>query len=149
MRDWPALRNTEWLERTLDSRAYTQQWTDIFERTYSGNVDTWDYQWVYSCFVSSMLSVVPNDNLIQNIGFGIAATHTTGFDSPLAKTALIGTDFPLRHPATVAPDTRAQSLIMNAQVGPAAQGGGRRLARRAYRKALRVMRSIASHVGGK
>lgn len=41
-----------------------------------GKIDTWDYQWLITLFLNNALAVVPNKNLIQNIGFNEEATHT-------------------------------------------------------------------------
>jgi hypothetical protein len=56
-------------------------WQDIFERVSAGEIDTWDYQWVYACFHQNSMSIMPTVNLISNIGFRPDATHTLG-DSP-------------------------------------------------------------------
>lgn len=40
------------------------------------NVDTWDYQWGFTRHINSGLACVPSKNLIENIGFGVNATHT-------------------------------------------------------------------------
>lgn len=37
----------------------------------------WDYQLFFSLIINRMLCIVPNINLIKNIGFGEDATHTT------------------------------------------------------------------------
>jgi hypothetical protein len=39
-------------------------------------LDTWDYQWMYSCWSNRLISVTPSHNLITNIGCGDDATHT-------------------------------------------------------------------------
>ena len=36
----------------------------------------WDYQWVYTIFKDNGLCVLPQHNLISNIGFGANSTHT-------------------------------------------------------------------------
>jgi len=41
-----------------------------------GNIDTWDYQWVYAVLKNNALSIIPSNNLVKNIGFGADATHT-------------------------------------------------------------------------
>jgi hypothetical protein len=56
-------------------------WQDIFERVSVGEIDTWDYQWVYACFHQNSMSIMPSVNLISNIGFRADATHTLS-DSP-------------------------------------------------------------------
>lgn len=43
------------------------------------NMDTWDYQWEYCRISNNGLGIVPQNNMIENIGFGHEnATHTTG-----------------------------------------------------------------------
>ena len=39
--------------------------------------NAWDYQWILSMAMNSMLCVVPKENLISNQGFDQNATHTT------------------------------------------------------------------------
>jgi hypothetical protein len=39
-------------------------------------VDTWDYQWYYTIWSNGGLTILPKINLISNIGFGSASTHT-------------------------------------------------------------------------
>jgi hypothetical protein len=39
--------------------------------------DIWDYQWLFCCWLRNGITIVPNVNLISNIGFGDEATHTT------------------------------------------------------------------------
>ena len=54
------------------------------EKTYKGKIDTWDYQWNFAMWEQNGLAIIPNQNLISNIGFDEKATHTTG-NSRFAK----------------------------------------------------------------
>ena len=54
---------------------------DIFLMMKKNKIDTWDYQWVYSCLANSGLSIVPIKNLISNIGY--EGTHTDPSNSLL------------------------------------------------------------------
>jgi hypothetical protein len=38
-------------------------------------IDTWDYQWCISSMING-LSIVPNQSLVENVGFGEEASHT-------------------------------------------------------------------------
>lgn len=51
-------------------------WVQIFKQLNAGQIDTWDYQLTFINFFNNSLSVIPNANLISNIGFGEGATHT-------------------------------------------------------------------------
>ena len=104
---WPELKEDRifWKDLSLNSseRVY---WQRIFQQVYDGKIDTWDYQWTFACWVNRMASVIPNRNLISNIGFGVNATHTIGA-SEYANMTTSPMKFPLKHPALVQVDTQA------------------------------------------
>jgi hypothetical protein len=50
----------------------------LFLDVYHNKIDTWDIQWHYINFKINNLSVIPNINLIKNLGFNKNATHTIG-----------------------------------------------------------------------
>jgi len=39
-------------------------------------IDTWDYQWTFTMWFNGGLAVLPNVNMVSNIGFCEDATHT-------------------------------------------------------------------------
>jgi len=41
----------------------------------SGTTDTWDFQWHYTLMKNCGISLIPNINLVENIGVGADATH--------------------------------------------------------------------------
>ena len=47
-----------------------------FDCVFNKQLDTWDYQWVLTQMKLRGLAVIPNKNLIVNIGFREDATHT-------------------------------------------------------------------------
>jgi len=82
---WPEWRDSDdWIAAVPDA-VERRYWTKILNTEYSGGVDTWDYQWQAVLFRNRGLSVVPNVNLVSNIGFGSSATHTTSEKSPFAN----------------------------------------------------------------
>ncbi len=109
MSAWPVLRDERWLEGILETKAAVRYWTSVFEATYGRRIDTWDYQWVFSSWVHGMVSVVPNRNLVSNIGFDSWATHTSR-SNVYAGDPLEQMDFPLTHPASVVRDGAADSF---------------------------------------
>jgi hypothetical protein len=60
--------------------------------------DFWDYQWWFYRLLNDGIGIVPVKNLIQNIGFGNAATHTLQQDHFLATLRAEELNFPLSHP---------------------------------------------------
>ena len=86
-------------------------WVDIFNKLNKGEIDTWDYQWSITNFLNNGLSIIPNVNLISNIGFGTNATHTMNSDHVFANIKLeeLGT---ITHPSVVIADTCADLLTL-------------------------------------
>jgi hypothetical protein len=50
-------------------------WRMALENTRAGVVNTWDFQWHYTLMKHQGISLIPNRNLVENIGVGAAATH--------------------------------------------------------------------------
>lgn len=106
MKLWPMIKQGKWLHDLLGDDRAVRYWTDIFETVANDRLDTWDYQWTFACWLQNGLTILPNVNLVSNIGFGSEATHTTGTNrlSNLSSEAM---QFPLQHPAFVVRDAQA------------------------------------------
>ncbi|WEL20539.1 Glycosyl transferase family 2 [Halorhabdus sp. BNX81] len=76
----------------------------VYDKTESGELDTWDYQWGFARHRNNALSVVPSKNLVENIGFDETATNTTNPSHGFANKDTYEMSFPLNHPPFVAPD---------------------------------------------
>ena len=46
-------------------------WEKIFWKMKNKEIDTWDYQWTFSMWKNNGIAILPNVNMISNIGFGI------------------------------------------------------------------------------
>jgi hypothetical protein len=109
MCDWPLRRSTRWLKNIAKHPMLEQHWATSFDGVRSGEVDTWDYQWMYCMFSRNGLSIVPDVNLVTNIGFGSAATHTSIVDDRhIVESRPMR--FPLRHPLSVHQNTKADQF---------------------------------------
>ncbi len=62
-----------------------EYWQKVYSEVAEGKIDTWDVQWAYSCWINDGLSVTPNINLIENVGFGVDATHTVQNNNLIIK----------------------------------------------------------------
>ena len=93
---------------------FVSYWSEIFQMTFRGDIDTWDYQWLFSCWKADQLSIIPQYNLIENLGFSSDATHTTG-DIPtyLSKSSPREIIFPLQHPEIIAQNVKLDKKIFN------------------------------------
>jgi hypothetical protein len=76
----------------------------VFDTTFRGRIDTWDYQWAFAMASRWGVSAVPRLSLIRNIGLG-EGTHYRGRPGGPTMTALAGAlSAHLRHPRFIVPD---------------------------------------------
>ncbi len=81
-------------------------WRNIFDRVYRDQIDSWAYRWTLACWAQAGLTVLPNTNLVENIGFGEGATHTKD-KKKTGSWPLQALEFPLRHPPFIIRDRQA------------------------------------------
>ena len=82
---------------------------NVFQRVYNNKINTWDYQWAYTCFINNGLCILPNVNLVSNIGFGTDSTHTKGESSIFSNMEAEETT-EIIHPEFVSADQEADLL---------------------------------------
>ncbi|SDR95166.1 hypothetical protein SAMN05216490_0262 [Mucilaginibacter mallensis] len=87
-------------------------WLNIFEEVKAGKLNSWGYQLDFVNFFNNGLTIVPNDNLISNIGFGPAATHTLQANSLNANVPVTEIT-EITHPVFVLPEKQADMCILN------------------------------------
>ena len=76
-------------------------WLDHFKSMYYHKIDTWDHQWSYTVMNNGGVSIIPNTNLISNIGFREDATHTSSANSVYAYAKTFAISLPLTHPTSI------------------------------------------------
>jgi hypothetical protein len=74
MTNWPELRNAGILHEIFHDYKTEQYHDRSFQGTYTGEIKSWDYQWVYSCLLNNGLSITPRCNLVSDIG--VTGTHS-------------------------------------------------------------------------
>lgn len=126
---WPTLRDSSWLSEILGDPGAVTHWQRIFDRIYkqAGTSDVWDFQWLFTIWTRLGLAVLPNANLVSNIGFGEDATHTKGVKDKLADLPLREMTFPLRHPRRVARDQQTDQAIFEQLTGASRTASYRQL----------------------
>ncbi|MDH3318979.1 MAG: glycosyltransferase family 2 protein [Betaproteobacteria bacterium] len=118
MKLWPELREGGWLLDILGDPAAASYWTRVFDETHADRNGSWAFRWMFSIWAQSGLAILPNANLVSNIGFGEQATHTVSQGSALAQLRTAPMAFPLGHPPYVirdgAADAHTQSRVFSA-----------------------------------
>lgn len=112
MRHWPEFIAQGGLDEIADSPAEHRYWDRILGDQYRGETDSWAYSWLASAWMTRSLSILPDVNLVSNIGFDEGATHTKGRSSPLANIPTKA----LRHwsePDSIARNVMADAFTFN------------------------------------
>lgn len=112
MAEWPFVRERGGITELLGDQKEAGLWSSLFEKVYSGKIDTWDYQWVFANWIRSRVAILPTVNLISNIGFGVQATHTLR-TSQLANLPVDSIQFPISHPVDVIKNELADKFTKN------------------------------------
>lgn len=110
LRSWNLSRPNPWLRQYLNNNLITLYWTLIFNHVKKGVINTWDYQLTYHCFQHQMLHIIPQVNLVTNVGVDNLATHTK------LKNKILGQpshpiSFPLTHPLIIKRNQQADAKI--------------------------------------
>ncbi len=100
MKSWPEFRDHSGVAGFADSACENWFWTDLFEKQHRGEINSWAYPWHYSCWTQNALTVLPDVNLVSNIGFTRDATHCQSSSSRFANLP-VQTLTELRHPPGV------------------------------------------------
>lgn len=102
---------------TSATKGEAEFWRDRFVAVRDNQIDTWDYQLVFQCFVRRQVAIFPKRNLIANIGFDARATHTKS-PSPLGGLETRAAHFPLIHPEAIATSPERDAYVFNAFMKP-------------------------------
>jgi len=109
MKSFEKFKTENQIDNIFNLKQQKKYWMKIFQLVYDGEIDTWDYIWVFFCFINNGLCIMPNVNLVSNIGFNKEALHTKDENSILSKmkteeiTEII-------HPNFILPDQEADNL---------------------------------------
>lgn len=103
MKLWQQIKEQNLLKTILREPEALEYWSKIFQSVYNQEINTvWDYQWTFSCWIQNSLSIVPQVNLVSNIGFDSDGTNTTGkqtnYTRKFANMPTEAVNFPLKHP---------------------------------------------------
>jgi hypothetical protein len=108
MSSWPEFKRAG-LHRGMN---FSRASAATFDKTFAGEVDTWDYQWAYAMASRWGVSAVPRVSLIQNIGLG-DGTHYHGQKGRPTATARAGAlGHPLLHPGFIVPDPEFDRALL-------------------------------------
>ncbi|ELS34329.1 MULTISPECIES: methyltransferase FkbM [Pseudanabaena] len=109
MKLWPTVRDNGWLKDILHFKYAISYWEYIFQSVFDDLINSWAYRWLFTCWMQGGLTVIPNINLVSNIGFNNEATHTKRVNH-IANIPTERMGFPLLHPQFLIRDTQSDNL---------------------------------------
>ncbi len=117
MKDYPSFRETGKIATQIPFKRGVKIWEDILDRTYSGALQTWDYQWTFAIWQRDALAILPNVNLVSNVGFDSSALNTTNPNHRLASMQTFDLKS-IKHPSTISCDYEADKKSINDVFNP-------------------------------
>jgi hypothetical protein len=105
MESYPLFEKMKYLEQAPSHARFKDYWNYYFRLHNEGKADSWGFQYSYLNLINHRLSVIPNSNLITNIGCSDQPTHFIA-DHPFADIPLSEPD-QIIHPSFVIADTAA------------------------------------------
>ncbi|MDZ8054193.1 MAG: glycosyltransferase family 2 protein [Aulosira sp. ZfuVER01] len=115
MQHWLAIRDDNWLQDILDDATAVRYWQKIFQNCYQGNIDSWAFLWTLTSWLQNGLTILPNINLVSNIGFSTEAANTRDIYSPFANHPTQAMEFPIKHPEFMIRDAQADKFTQQTQ----------------------------------
>jgi len=115
-----------------------ESWHHIFKELKAGKIDTWDFQLGFTNYFNNSLCIVPNYNLVSNIGFSDNATHTTQANNLSANIPL--TDIvEIEHPLYFLAEKKADEFTFNHEFNIAERRRKHNLPRRRFKRWLKSL----------
>jgi GT2 family glycosyltransferase len=104
------------IQKYFSDSVIKDYWYTIFRNMRQHKIDTWDYQWLYSVWNNGGLAIIPQINLVSNIGFGSTATHTQG-ENEWAN-MVTGSITDIRHPVVMGQNKEADLYTFYSHYAP-------------------------------
>ena len=79
-----SIQDSSFINNYWSGKAF-KDWNKIFWKMKNKKKDTWDHQWTFSIWKNNGIAILPNVNMISNIGFGKNATHTKDYNIKVAS----------------------------------------------------------------
>jgi len=116
IKDFDSAKNIDFLSTLTNNKKVKSHLYDVFNKTQLGQIDTWDYQYFHSNLINGFLSVIPNNNMITNLGFNGDSTHTSDVNSYFANIKHKSLPLYLKHPSIFVADRSADNSTLEKEL---------------------------------
>ena len=84
MSNYPEFKEQRQIANIIFDGHIRRQFSGYFDTCYFKKADAWDYPWAYTILSNRGLCILPNTNLVTNIGFGADSTSCVDANSAVA-----------------------------------------------------------------
>lgn len=98
MKLWEAYKDAQLINAVFEDPDEQHYWINILDKTYKKAIDSWAYIWGYTCWSQNGLTVLPETNLVSNIGFRSDAAHTSDDTGNILANIPVGDIWKINHP---------------------------------------------------
>ena len=107
---WPEIR-AQGIMKCYGSEKEQQE--QLIQESFEGKRPlSWGMKWRLTCLSNGAYSIIPKNNLIQNIGFNREDATSKKFYHPIANIEASSIDFPLVHPKKIIADISADERVL-------------------------------------
>ena len=117
MADWPAMKKANWPIRIFPKSHVASFFQKTWDSMYAGH-NSWGYRWYFTIRKHDMYCVMPRVNLVENIGFGRDATHTTEEQPDFLSRKAGSMSFPMHHPVVIKDNDQADAISADSIILP-------------------------------
>ena len=109
MKNWPNIKKKRIVESLFDNKKDSNYLNKMFDANFPNNV-IWDRAWFLTNIINNRLTIIPDKNLISNIGFDTKASGP----NPKKYDSLKHEDlnFPLKHPKIIETDKACDQFLI-------------------------------------
>jgi hypothetical protein len=102
--EWPEFKRSGRIKDLFPTRLEQLYWSMVFDSQYRGEINTWDYQWLFARLAQGGLTAVASVNMVANMGFRADATHVTEMPRVWAPAREAHDLWDIVHPEYVVPN---------------------------------------------
>nr|WKN36964.1 nucleotide-diphospho-sugar transferase [Tunicatimonas sp. TK19036] len=94
------------VDNFVSSKREQNRWINIFLQLKKNEINSWAYRWQYSIWKDGGVTILPNYNLVSNVGFGGEATQTKNKKDIVSNLKINSID-EIFHPNKIKPNFKA------------------------------------------
>ena len=109
MKNWPNIKKNNIIKSFFKNKKDSVYFNKMFNANYPNNI-MWDRAWFLTSIINNRLTIIPDKNLISNIGFDTKASgpNPKKYDSLKHENL----DFPLTHPRIIETDNDCDKFLI-------------------------------------